>query len=297
MIYQNVGCRTDQTSLWVDITRHHHLHYVEDEHIYEDLKCESDGDDILNTNISAIELSNNARHHYTILNTGPLESKLEYPQYSTPLRGANNFHKMSHYPQTHLKNHTFSVNKKDDAHVTYVLVERSSTTRTPSAHQTYNCSKQFNTTYRKCTSSKPYLVPGIRVSTKSTSRKDVPVCGQIKTELSHSGYETDNDDTICGTVKQTTMRTTRGNEYIMRSSLSCFPYDSNSSSESLGIRPPCIGCEDKHHVPNEISNKTYTHTSSERKTCRNRSSPNNVMKVRSRPYNYYKKHHSQMTTL
>ena len=112
VIYQNVGCRTDQTSLWVDTTRHHHLHYVEDEHIYEDIKCESDGDDILNTNISAIELSNNARHHYTTLNTSPLESTLEYPQYSTPLRGANNFHKMSHHPQTHLKNHTYSVNKK-----------------------------------------------------------------------------------------------------------------------------------------------------------------------------------------
>ena len=138
------------------------------------------------------------------------------------------------------------------------------------------------------------------MSTKSTSRKDVPVCGQIKTELSHSGYEADSDDNICGTVNQTTMRTTRGNECIMRSSLGCFPYDSNSRSESLGIRPPCIGCEDKHHVPNEISNKTYTtptHTLSERKTSRNRSPPNKVMKVRSRPFNYYEKHHSHMTTL
>ena len=55
VIYHNFWCRTDQTSLLVDTARHHQLHNVEDEHTYEEMKCESDGIDILNTILRAIE--------------------------------------------------------------------------------------------------------------------------------------------------------------------------------------------------------------------------------------------------
>ena len=266
VIYQNFGCRTDQTSLWVDTTRHHQLHHVEDEHTYEEIKCESDEDNILNTNISAIELTHIKMHEYTTLTNGPLESTLEYPQCSTPLREVDNFHRMHSYPQTSKNNHTYTVNKKNYAHV---LIARSSTTRPPTAHKT-----------------------------PSTSRRDVPVYGQLKDELSHSGYEADSDDTICGT--QTNMCISKRHEDVLQYTPSCFPHNAMSGGEIIGIRPPCIGCEDNHHVPKELSNQTYntpTYTLPEKKTCMTNMPHNKIMKIISRRSNYYKKHQRQMTTL
>ena len=287
-MYQNVGCEADKTFLLMDTTRHQQLHDVEDAHTYED----SDDDGILNTNISAIQLNHSEWHNHL---SYTLENDRDYPQNSTPLRGTDNVKKIPHHLQTPLNNHTYNVHQKDSAHDTYVLVERPSAPCRSAAYQTYNCAKQLNVTYRKCTSTKPGLVPGIRVSTQPTSRKAIPGCGQSTD--APNGCMTNHQNTT--SVNQTYTCKTLGNKQGSQTSAKRLPDATISGNDSLCMRPVCVR-EEYNQVQNKSANKTYTvltNAAQNRRIRRTNSTHTKVKKVISQRFTYHITHPDHMITL
>ena len=274
---ENVLCRDDQTSLWMDQTKQQsHPCNKTDVNMspengqdvgVEDVGSDDDVKDILNTNISSInddddndsggECETLLRSYIFASSVGPLESITSYPKYSTPIQDAN--HDQKHHVTNSKRNHIDHVRRQGDLHNTYIVSNRSPAP-VPFHHANYNYTKKLNTTYRKCVTSE--MLPGARMF---SSRQTMPVYRKPIKELisTHSGYEHegDEDDTL------------------------------HSPASSLGVRPPCIG-EDSPD-PYKASNMTYTSSNKVEQPCQKKSHK----KIISKRLMYYKKHQSALITL
>ena len=271
----NVFCRNDQTSLWMDQTKQQsHPCNKTDVNMspenmqdvgVEDVGSDDDVKDILNTNISSIdddddddsggECGTLLRSYISASSVGPLESITSYPKYSTPIQDAN--HDQKHHVANSKRNHIDHVRRQGDLHNTYIVSNRSPAP-VPLHHANYNYAKKLNTTYRKCVTSD--MLPGARMF---SSRQTMPVYRKPIKELisTQSGYEADEDGTL------------------------------HSPASSLGVRPPCIG-EDSPD-PYKASNMIYTSSNKVEQPCQKKSHK----KIISKRLMYYKKHQSALITL